>query len=88
MRRRDFIKVIAGAAAAWPLTARAQQGDRVRQVGWLIPRETNDTEGQARVTAFRQGLRDLGWTEGYNLREVARTAQADRARHHASSDRS
>ena len=67
MRRRDFIKVIAGAAAAWPLTARAQQGDRVRQVGWLIPRETNDTEGQARVTAFRQGLRDLGWTEGYNL---------------------
>jgi putative ABC transport system substrate-binding protein len=67
MRRRDFIKVIAGAAAAWPLTARAQQGDRVRRVGWLIPRDANDTEGQARVTAFRQGLRDLGWTEGHNL---------------------
>jgi putative ABC transport system substrate-binding protein len=67
MRRRDFINVVGGTTAFWPFIALAQQNDRVRRVGWLISREANDTEGQARLNAFRQGLRDLGWTEGHNL---------------------
>jgi len=67
MRRRDFIKVIAGSAATWPFTARAQQSERIRRIGVLMPFAIDNPEGQARITAFLQELRQLGWTEGRNL---------------------
>ena len=63
MRRRDFIKGVAGSAAVvWPLVARAQQTER--RIGVLMLYPENDTEGQLRATAFRQGLQKLGWTVG------------------------
>jgi len=69
MRRRDFIKVIAGSAAAtWPLLARAQQGERARHIGVLMNLPENDLNGQARLTAFLQGMQQLGWANGRNLR--------------------
>jgi putative tryptophan/tyrosine transport system substrate-binding protein len=64
MRRREFITLIGGAAAAWPLAARAQQGQRMRRIGVFFPGAADDTEYQARNAAFLQGLRELGWTEG------------------------
>jgi putative ABC transport system substrate-binding protein len=67
MRRRDFIAGL-GAAAAWPLAARAQQGDRVRRIGVLMPGDENDPVRKAYVTAFRQTLAGLGWTDGRNVR--------------------
>jgi putative tryptophan/tyrosine transport system substrate-binding protein len=67
MRRRDVIAVI-GSAAAWPLAARAQRGERMRRVGMLLTVSADDAEAQRRVTAFVQGLQDLGWTEGRNVR--------------------
>src|SRR5262249_49628342 len=67
MRRRDFIKVIAGSAAAWPLTARAQQSKRMRRVAALMPYSANDPQIQNRNAAFLQGLQQLGWTVGQNL---------------------
>jgi putative ABC transport system substrate-binding protein len=68
MRRRNFIKMIAGSAAAWPLVARAQHGDRVRHIGVLTGFSENDREAQRRVTAFLGRLRELGWTDGRNIR--------------------
>jgi putative tryptophan/tyrosine transport system substrate-binding protein len=68
MRRRKFITLIGGAAAAWPLAARAQQAERVRRIGMLIPFSENDPETQARLAAFKQQLQKLGWVEGRNLR--------------------
>ena len=68
MRRRELITLLGGAAAAWPLAARAQQGERTRRVGMLIPRAANDPESLTRIVAFQQGLRQLGWIEGRNLR--------------------
>ena len=59
MRRRQFITLLGGAAAAWPLAARAQQSERMRRVGLLVGL-ADDWEGQARVTAFKQGLQELG----------------------------
>ena len=68
MRRREFIKVVAGSAAtAWPLAVRAQQSDRVRRIGLLTPLAESDPEGQARLDALRQGLEKLGWIEGRNF---------------------
>ena len=67
MRRRDFITVI-GSAAAWPLIAVAQQSDRMRRIGVLMGFAESDPEGQALVAAFREGLQQLGWTEGRNVR--------------------
>jgi ABC-type uncharacterized transport system substrate-binding protein len=67
MRRRDFIKVIVSGAAAWPLVSRAQQPDRMRRIGAFAGID-DDAEGQARFAAFRQGLEQLGWTEGRNVR--------------------
>jgi ABC-type uncharacterized transport system substrate-binding protein len=72
--RRDFITLLGGAAAAWPLAARAQQGERVRLVGVLMNLGADDGEGQARLSAFRQGLQELGWTEGRNIRIEPRWA--------------
>jgi putative ABC transport system substrate-binding protein len=68
MRRREFIKVIGGATAAWPFAARAQQGERVRRVGVLMNLRADDPESPARVAAFAQGLQELGWTVGRNVR--------------------
>ena len=68
MKRREFIMLLGGAAAAWPLTARAQQGAPMRRVGVLMPYSEGDAEGQASVAAFQRGLLDLGWTEGRNIR--------------------
>jgi putative ABC transport system substrate-binding protein len=72
MRRRAFISLLGGAAAApamlWPLAARAQQPDRTRRIGVLMSLTADDPEGQVRLTAFLQGLQQLGWTDGRNLR--------------------
>jgi putative ABC transport system substrate-binding protein len=77
MRRRDFIKVVAGSAAAWPLTARAQQSERLRHVAMLMPYPEGDADGQATVAAFQRRLQDLGWTEGRNIRFDIRWAGGD-----------
>jgi putative ABC transport system substrate-binding protein len=67
IRRREFITVLGG-LAAWPLAARAQQGDRVRRVGVLLQFPESDARAQANIAAFQQRLRDLGWLEGSNIR--------------------
>ena len=67
MRRRDFIKVITGSAAAWPLAARAQQPDQMRRVGVLMNRRADTPEGHDQVTAFQQALQKLGWSDGRNV---------------------
>src|SRR5262249_55863371 len=63
MRRRDFIKVIAGSATSWPLAARAQQFERMRRIGVLMGYPENDPEAQTYIAAFRDGLGKLGWME-------------------------
>jgi putative ABC transport system substrate-binding protein len=68
IRRRDFITLLGGAAAAWPLAARAQQGDRVRRIGMLIPGDENVPLAKTLLAAFTQALADLGWTDGRNMR--------------------
>ena len=67
MKRREFITLLGGAAAARPLAVQAQQGDRMRRLGMLLALREDDPQGQARVAAFRQALSDLGWSEGRNL---------------------
>src|SRR3974390_2749085 len=79
MRRREFITVIGGATAAWPLAARAQQPERVRRIGVLLPAAADDAEYQARVGAFMQGLALLGWTIGRNVRIDTRWATTNAA---------
>ena len=76
MRRRDFIALLGGAAAC-PLTARAQQGERMRRIGVLIPGPSEDREFRARLAAFLQGLQQLGWTDGRNVRIDTRWAAGD-----------
>ena len=61
MKRREFITLLGGAAATWPLAARAQ-GERMRRIGLLMNGAADDPEAQARLTAFVQGLQQLGWT--------------------------
>ena len=78
--RREFITLLGGAAASWPLAARAQQGDRVRRIGVLMPLDENDPEGKRRVSAFTQALAGLGWTDG-RLRMDLRWARGDIARY-------
>jgi hypothetical protein len=70
VKRREFIILIGGAAAAWPLAVRAQQGERMRRIGVISP--ANDQPTQVRYAAFIQGLQQLGWTEGRNMRIDAR----------------
>src|SRR6187401_1334992 len=67
MRRREFFRVFGGAAAAWPLAARAQQGERMRRIGVLMHLAADDPESPTRIAALRQGLRQFGWAEGSNL---------------------
>jgi ABC-type uncharacterized transport system substrate-binding protein len=84
VRRRTFITLLGG-AAAWPLAVRAQQGERMRRVGVLMPAASDDVDFQARVGAFLQGLAQSGWTIGRNVRIETRwaTANADDIRRHA-----
>jgi putative tryptophan/tyrosine transport system substrate-binding protein len=77
MRRRDFIKVIAGSAANWPLAALAQPSDRMPRVGVLMSGAENDPEQRAWLSAFVQGLSALGWTESRNIRVDTRWAAGD-----------
>ena len=79
MRRREFITVLGGAVAACPLAAHAQQSNRLRVVGVLLAMAPDDPEAQLRVKAFEAGLRELGWTEGRNLRLEYRWAAGDAA---------
>jgi putative ABC transport system substrate-binding protein len=73
MRRREFIAGL-GSATAWPVVARAQQGDRVRRIGVLMPNDQNDNVAKARVFALTQALADLGWVDGRNMRMDVRWA--------------
>jgi putative ABC transport system substrate-binding protein len=68
MRRREFITLIGGAAATWPLTASAQQPEQIRRIGVLMNAVADDPQGQARIAAFQQTLQQLGWSEGRNVR--------------------
>jgi putative ABC transport system substrate-binding protein len=76
LRRREFITLLGG-AAAWPLAARAQQGERVRRIGVLMSFDENDPEGKHRYFAFTQALADLGWTDGRSVRMDLRWAGGD-----------
>ena len=75
--RRDFIAGLGGAAVAWPLAARAQQGDRVRRIGVLMGGDENDPLLKSGVSAFAQALADLGWTDGRNVRMDVRSYGGD-----------
>src|SRR5258708_13358624 len=74
--RREFITLLGG-AAVWPFAARAQQGERVRRIGVLMPYAENDRDTSPRVTALRQGLQQFGWTEGRNVRLDHRWSPSD-----------
>jgi putative ABC transport system substrate-binding protein len=76
LRRREFIAGLGG-AAAWPLAARAQQGDRVRRIGVLMGRDENDPEAKVLLSGFTRGLSELGWTDGRNVRMDVRWGRAD-----------
>jgi ABC-type uncharacterized transport system substrate-binding protein len=81
VKRREFITLVSGAAAAWPLAARAQQRERMRRVGVLMNRVADDPEAQARLKAFVQGLQQLGWAEGRNVRIDTRWGAGDAERY-------
>jgi putative tryptophan/tyrosine transport system substrate-binding protein len=85
MKRREFITLLGGAAAAWPLAARAQQGERMRRIGVLMSVAADDPEAKNRIAAFLQSLQQLGWTDGRNLQIDTRWAagNADDARKYA-----
>ena len=68
MNRREFITLLGGAAVAWPVAARAQQPERMRRVGVLMPFAENDSDAQANIAAFRRALQVLGWTDNRNVR--------------------
>jgi len=80
MRRRDFMKIIGSAAGGWPFAARAQQPQQTRRIGVLMAQAADDPEGQARLAAFLQGLRELGWIEGRNVQLDYRWGGIDVAR--------
>ena len=80
MRRRDFVALLGGAAVAWPLATRAQQGERMRRIGVLMGTSADEPESQIRLAAFLQGLQEAGWAVGRNARIEYRWAAGDRAR--------
>jgi putative ABC transport system substrate-binding protein len=80
MRRREFIGLIGGAAANWPLGAVAQPAERVKRIGFLLSLTENDPEAQARIAAFRQGLETAGWAEARNVRIDYRFSGGDAGR--------
>jgi len=77
MRRRSFITLVGGAAAAWPLAARAQQAGRIWRIGVLMPADVDDPDAQDRLTAFQRTLQQLGWTDGRNVRIDYRWSKSD-----------
>ena len=77
MRRREFITLVGGAAAAWPRAGRAQQSSGMRRIGALMAASENDAEYQGFLAAFREGLQKLGWAEGRNIQIDARWAGLD-----------
>ena len=77
MNRRELITLLGGAAAAWPLAARAQQGVRVRRIGVLMSGDENDPAAKLLVSAFTQALAGLGWTDGRNVRMELRWRGGD-----------
>jgi putative ABC transport system substrate-binding protein len=77
MRRREFIALLGGAAFGWPLAARAQQPGAMRRIGVLMAYAESDSEGQAFIAAFREGLQKLGWAEDRNIRIDTRWANVD-----------
>jgi putative tryptophan/tyrosine transport system substrate-binding protein len=83
--RRELIATLSG-AAAWPLAARAQQPERMRRIGVLMNLASDDTEGQARLATFHQGLQQLGWTVGRNVQIDYRWAADDTGRFHRSAE--
>jgi putative ABC transport system substrate-binding protein len=80
MKRRQFITLLGGTAAAWPLAARAQQRERMRRIGVLLPAAANDPEFQARMRAFQQGLEESGWSIGRNIQLDMRWTTPDAAK--------
>ena len=84
LKRREFMTLL-GAATAWPLSVRAQQSDRMRQIGVLMAHAGDDPQVQARIAAFQQALATLGWTDGRNVKIDIRwaTTNADELRRHA-----
>ena len=83
MRRREFITLLGGAAAAsisWPLAARAQQSERMRRVGVLMHATSDEPESQALIVAFAQGLQEAGWSVGRNVRIETRWSTGDASR--------
>jgi putative ABC transport system substrate-binding protein len=85
MKRREFLGVLGGAAMAWPVGARAQQGERIRRVGVLIGIAESDPQASLRIAAIRDGLQELGWVEGRNVRIDYRwgAGNTDRIRNYA-----
>jgi putative ABC transport system substrate-binding protein len=77
MKRREFITLFGGTVAAWPLAAGAQQADRVRRIGVLMPLAADDREAPTRIAAFHQGLQQLGWVVGRNVRIEYRWGAGD-----------
>src|ERR1041384_8840327 len=77
MRRRDFLALVGGAVAAWPLAALAQQRERMRRIGVLMHLSADDPEGQTRLAAFLQGLQEAGWAVGRNVTVDVRWAAAN-----------
>jgi putative ABC transport system substrate-binding protein len=77
MRRREFISLLGGAAAAWPLATQAQQGERMRRIGVLMSVGAADPEGQARLVAFVQALQEHGWSAGRNMQLDIRWAAGE-----------
>ena len=76
MKRREFITLLGGAAAAWPLAAHAQQAERMRRIGVLMGLREDDLETKSRLAKLRQELERLGWSEGSNLQMDIRFAPA------------
>ena len=77
IRRREFVTLLGGAAAAWPIAAGAQQVERMRRIGVLTLFSERDSEGRSRFSAFQEGLREAGWVEGRNIRIDYRWADGD-----------